>query len=132
MTVRRFDRVAMIGLGYIGLPTAAVMASRGVSVLGIDISERVVETINRGNIHIVEPGLEELVKRVVAAGKLRALLVPRQDVGDPVLPEEGVVDGEVVNARDAEDVAHALGLERSHHPLAAGPAGHGGHRATVA
>ena len=49
----------------------------------------------------------------------RALLVPRQDVGDPVLAEEGVVDREVVDARDAEDVAHALGVERGHDPLAA-------------
>ena len=60
------------------------------------------------------------------------LLVPRQDVADPFLPEKGVVDGEVVDPRDAEDVSHALGLERGHHPLAPGPAGHVAHRTTVA
>ena len=70
--------------------------------------------------------------RIAVGHEAGALLVPRQDVGDPVLPEEGVVDGEVVDARDAEDVSHAFGLERGHHPLAPGPVGHGAHRATVA
>jgi len=68
--------VAMIGLGYIGLPTAAVIASRGIDVLGVDVNASVVDTINSGRIHIVEPGLEELVNSVVRAGKLRASLTP--------------------------------------------------------
>jgi hypothetical protein len=70
--------------------------------------------------------------RVAVGHESRALLVPGEDVGDAVLTEERVVDGEVVNARDPEDVAHTFRLERGHHPLAPGPAGHGGHRATVA
>lgn len=68
-----FETVAIVGLGYIGLPTAAVMASRGVNVVGIDINKRVVDTINRGEIHIVEPLLDQTVKGAVEAGRLRAV-----------------------------------------------------------
>jgi UDP-N-acetyl-D-mannosaminuronic acid dehydrogenase len=67
-----FQTVSMIGLGYIGLPTAAVMASRGVKVIGVDINQHAVDTINLGRIHIVEPDLEALVHEVVRTGKLRA------------------------------------------------------------
>ncbi|MDB5723297.1 MAG: UDP-N-acetyl-D-mannosaminuronic acid dehydrogenase [Novosphingobium sp.] len=64
--------VAVIGLGYIGLPTAAIIARSGSKVLGIDVSEHVVETINRGEIHIEEVDLDGLVQGVVARGLLRA------------------------------------------------------------
>jgi UDP-N-acetyl-D-mannosaminuronic acid dehydrogenase len=57
--------ISVIGLGYIGLPTAAIIASKGFKVRGVDIQENVVETINKGKIHIVEPGLQEIVKEVV-------------------------------------------------------------------
>ena len=67
-------KVCVIGLGYIGLPTAATMASRGYQVLGIDISEHAVNTINAGNIHIVEPDLDMLVRGSVTDGKLIAKL----------------------------------------------------------
>jgi UDP-N-acetyl-D-mannosaminuronic acid dehydrogenase len=63
-------------LGYIGLPTAAILASKGVNVLGVDIKQEAVEKVNRGEIHIVEPELEVIVKRVVLAGKLRAATRP--------------------------------------------------------
>jgi UDP-N-acetyl-D-mannosaminuronic acid dehydrogenase len=69
-----FGRIAVIGLGYIGLPTAAVFAENGVEVIGIDITPRVVETINAGRPHFGEPNLDALVRRVVEAGKLRATL----------------------------------------------------------
>jgi len=69
-------KVSVIGLGYIGLPTAALFASRGIEVVGVDVSSHVVETINQGRIHIVEPGLEELVKGSVFKGTLRAVLKP--------------------------------------------------------
>jgi UDP-N-acetyl-D-mannosaminuronic acid dehydrogenase len=64
--------VAVIGLGYIGLPTAAVIARSGMSVLGIDVSAHVVETVNSGRIHIEEVDLDGLVQGVVARGLLRA------------------------------------------------------------
>ncbi len=69
-----FNKVSVIGLGYIGLPTAAVLASRGIDVVGVDVTEGAVNTINRGEIHIVEPDLDIIVKAVVTTGKLRATL----------------------------------------------------------
>jgi UDP-N-acetyl-D-mannosaminuronic acid dehydrogenase len=64
--------VAVIGLGYIGLPTAAVIARSGCKVLGIDVAQQVVDTINRGEIHIEEVDLDALVQGVVNRGMLRA------------------------------------------------------------
>ncbi len=68
----RFETISVIGLGYIGLPTAAVFASKGKKVIGVDINVRAVETINRGDIHIVEPELSDVVREAVQAGHLRA------------------------------------------------------------
>ncbi len=74
-------RVCVIGLGYIGLPTSAVLAENGFDVIGVDISQSVVDTISGGNIHISENGLQELVSRVVEAGKLTATVdMPQADV----------------------------------------------------
>ena len=70
-----FKKVSVIGLGYIGLPTAAVIASRGINVVGVDVSENAVNTINQGKVHIVEPDLDMLVQAAVTLGKLRATLV---------------------------------------------------------
>ncbi|MGD9965200.1 MAG: UDP-N-acetyl-D-mannosamine dehydrogenase [Hyphomonadaceae bacterium] len=69
--------VSVVGLGYIGLPTAAVIAARGVDVIGVDTSARVVETINRGEIHIVEPALASAVREAVITGALRATTEPQ-------------------------------------------------------
>ena len=71
-----FDRISMIGLGYIGLPTAALFAAHGIRVIGVDVSERVVETINAGKIHLVEPDLDGLVHKVVSEGLLHATTKP--------------------------------------------------------
>ena len=60
--------VVTIGLGYIGLPTSALIASHGTNVLGVDINQSVVDTINQGKIHIVEPDLEEIVSKAVSKG----------------------------------------------------------------
>ncbi|MFC4683994.1 nucleotide sugar dehydrogenase [Exiguobacterium sp. s149] len=67
-------KLCTIGLGYIGLPTSAVFAKYGTDVVGIDIHQSVVDKLNRGEIHIEEPGLGEVVKEVVASGKFRASL----------------------------------------------------------
>ena len=67
-----FARIAVIGLGYIGLPTAAVFAENGVEVVGVDVNPRVVASINQGQPHFGEPNLDALVRRVVEGGKLRA------------------------------------------------------------
>ena len=68
--------VVMMGLGYIGLPTAALIASRGLKVTGVDIRQSVVDTINKGEIHIVEPDLDGLVHKVVKDGLLQAAIKP--------------------------------------------------------
>jgi UDP-N-acetyl-D-mannosaminuronic acid dehydrogenase len=69
--------VCVIGLGYIGLPTAALLASNGYSVVGVDLNRHAVETINQGEIHIVEPDLDAFVRSAVAAGKLKAFTEPQ-------------------------------------------------------
>ncbi|MAB95075.1 MAG: UDP-N-acetyl-D-mannosamine dehydrogenase [Flavobacteriales bacterium] len=69
--------VVTIGLGYIGLPTSALIASHGTNVLGVDINQKVVNTINQGKIHIVEPELDQIVSKAVAEGFFRASTKPK-------------------------------------------------------
>lgn len=69
--------VCVLGLGYIGLPTASIFATRGKKVLGVDVVPRVVDTINRGEIHIEEPDLDVLVRAAVHTGNLGAATAPR-------------------------------------------------------
>lgn len=71
-----FNTISMIGLGYIGLPTATMFASRRKKVIGVDVNQHVVDTINQGKIHIVEPELDMLVQAAVSAGYLRATTSP--------------------------------------------------------
>ena len=80
-------KVQFLGLGYIGLPTAAVVAQKGIPVHGVDVNQKVVDTINRGEIHIIEPGLEEVVKEGVTNGHFNASLSPEPaDVHVVVVP----------------------------------------------
>lgn len=72
----KFETISMVGLGYIGLPTAAVFASRKVKVIGVDVNQKAVDTINRGEIHIVEPDLDMVVHAAVTEGYLRATTTP--------------------------------------------------------
>lgn len=69
-------RVCVLGLGYIGLPTAALLANRGHQIHGVDVNSNVVDTINQGQIHIVEPDLDTFVHSAVHSGRLRAALQP--------------------------------------------------------
>lgn len=71
-------KISIFGLGYIGLPTATMFAAHGAHVIGVDIKKEAVDTINAGHIHIVEPGLEEVVKRVIESGHLKAALLPEK------------------------------------------------------
>ena len=71
-----FDTISVIGLGYIGLPTAAMFAAYGKNVIGVDVNKNVVDTINRGEIHIVEPDLDAIVHKAVSDGKLKAVMDP--------------------------------------------------------
>lgn len=70
-------KACFIGLGYIGLPTAIIAAGQGIDVAGTDINPEVVEKTNRGRIHIIEPGLQELCEEVVASGRLKAFTEPQ-------------------------------------------------------
>lgn len=67
-----------MGLGYIGLPTSIIAAKHGVQVLGVDINPKVVDMTNQGRLHIIEPGLEDMLQEVVAAGAFRAALRPEE------------------------------------------------------
>jgi len=69
-------KICVIGLGYIGLPTAALLANKGYDVHGVDVVQSTVDTINRGEIHIVEPELDTFVQAAVKSEKLKATLVP--------------------------------------------------------
>lgn len=65
-----------MGLGYIGLPTAIIAANNGIQIVGVDINPKVVEMTNRGHLHIIEPGMETLLKKVVSDGMLKATITP--------------------------------------------------------
>ncbi|MFK0312797.1 UDP-N-acetyl-D-mannosamine dehydrogenase [Pseudomonas sp. NPDC090233] len=71
-----FNKISVVGLGYIGLPTAAVFAARKKQVIGIDVNQHAVDTINRGEIHIIEPELDMVVHAAVTEGYLRASTAP--------------------------------------------------------
>ena len=94
-------KVCVVGLGYIGLPTAALMAKAGHDIVGVDVNKKAVDTINAGHIHIIENGLEALVKEVVEAGKLKAQTSPCE------------ADAFIIAVPTPvhEDVGHTPGLE---------------------
>jgi len=72
------QKIVVMGLGYIGLPTASMLATKGHTVVGVDINETAVNTINSGKIHIVEPDLDILVRSAVNSGNLKASLQPEE------------------------------------------------------
>lgn len=72
----KFQKICVIGLGYIGLPTASTFAAHGVHVLGVDINSNIIETLNQGEIHIHEPGLREEVKKAILSGNFKAAAQP--------------------------------------------------------
>lgn len=71
-------KACFMGLGYIGLPTAIIAAKHGIQIVGVDINPKVVEMTNQGHLHIVEPGIEEMLKEVVANGMLKASTTPEE------------------------------------------------------
>lgn len=71
-------KACFMGLGYIGLPTAIIAANSGVNIVGVDINPKVVEKTNQGKLHIVEPGIQELLEKVVSNGKLVAQTTPEE------------------------------------------------------
>jgi len=115
MPIEHNQKVVVIGLGYIGLPTAALIARSGMSVLGIDVSPHVVDTVNSGKVHIEEVDLDGLVQGVVARGTLRASLsVEPADVFVIAVPTP-------VSEDHAPDISYILAAARTIAPvLAAG------------
>jgi UDP-N-acetyl-D-mannosaminuronic acid dehydrogenase len=107
--VTSYERgVAVIGLGYIGLPTSAVLADHGLRVHGVDTDPRVVEALNRGTVHIVEPDLDEVVRRVVDAGRLTASAdMVAADVYVVAVPTP-FVDDHQPDLRHVEQAARAI------------------------
>jgi UDP-N-acetyl-D-mannosaminuronic acid dehydrogenase len=102
-------KICVVGLGYIGLPTAAVIARSGMEVLGVDISQAVVDTINRGEIHIEEVDLDALVQAVVRDGSLRASTeVEPADVFVIAVPTPFAKDG-----HHTPDVSYVMAATRA-------------------
>lgn len=101
-------KVCIIGLGYIGLPTAALLANTGYSVHGVDVNQYAVDVINQGKIHIVEPDLDTFVHSAVASGRLRASITPTEaDVFMICVPTPFVHDDNPVPQPDLSYVVAA-------------------------
>ena len=74
----KFQKICVIGLGYIGLPTASTFAAHGIDVLGVDINQNIIDTLNKGEIHIHEPGLLDEVKKAIHLGNFTAAIRPEE------------------------------------------------------
>ena len=103
-----FQRVAVLGLGYVGLPMAAIMAARGIEVIGVDVNKAAVEKINAGGIHIVEPGLDIVVRGAVAAGNLRATDAPETADAFIIAVPTPFKEGYVPDLKYCEAAARAI------------------------
>jgi len=103
-----YETVSVIGLGYIGLPTAAVLASRRKTVIGVDINVKAVETINRGEIHIVEPDLDMVVRAAVTQGLLRATTTPEPADAFLIAVPTPFVDGHQPDLRYIREASFAI------------------------
>lgn len=109
-----FETISVIGLGYIGLPTAAMFAAYGKNVIGVDVNQFAVDTINRGEIHIVEPELDAIVHKAVNDGKLKAVIKPEPAdafliaVPTPFLPIANVGDIPQPDLKYIEEAAKAI------------------------
>ena len=120
-------KISVSGLGYIGLPTATMFANAGAQVIGLDVNQYAIDTINEGKIHIVEPGLEEIVKKVVSSGHLRASLqaekadafliaVPTPFKGEDYTPDLSYIEAAVNTIAPVLEKGNIviLGLEQVH------------------
>lgn len=105
-----FQIISMIGLGYIGLPTATLFASRQKKVIGVDVSQRVVDTVNQGKIHIIEPDLDMLVHAAVTAGFLRATIKPEPSDAFLIAVPTPFMDGHKPDLRYIESAAKSIAI----------------------
>jgi UDP-N-acetyl-D-mannosaminuronic acid dehydrogenase len=109
--------VCVLGLGYIGLPTASIFASQGLKVLGVDVVPRVVETISRGAVHIVEPNLDVLVRAAVNSGNLKASGRPEPAAAFIIAVPTPFLVG--AGGRKLPDLSHVESAARSIAPVVA-------------
>lgn len=101
--------VSVVGLGYVGLPTAAAFAARGVEVVGVDIDPKIVASVNRGAAHIAEPGLDDLLRAAVGSGLLRATRTPeRADAFLIAVPTPLAADGSGPDLTFVETASRAI------------------------
>lgn len=103
-----FEKVCVVGLGYIGLPTASVLASRKLKVIGLDVKQDIIDTINQGKIHIVEPDLDLLVSSVVSEGYLRATLSAEQADAFIIAVPTPFKDGNTPDIKYVKDAAKSI------------------------
>jgi UDP-N-acetyl-D-mannosaminuronic acid dehydrogenase len=109
-----FETISVVGLGYIGLPTAAMFAAYGKNVIGVDVNQRTIDTINRGEVHIVEPELDAIVLKAVTEGNLKAVLIPEAAdafliaVPTPFLPIINICDIPKPDLKYIESAAKAI------------------------
>lgn len=109
------QKIVVMGLGYIGLPTASMLATKGHQVLGVDVNEKTVETINSGRIHIIEPDLDILVRSAVNSGNLKASLMPEE--GDTFIIAVPTPFMEVEGNPKAPDVSYVEAATRAIVPV---------------
>ena len=103
-----FKTISVVGLGYIGLPTAAMFASRKINVIGVDVNQHAVDTINRGEIHIIEPDLDMVVHAAVVGGYLRATTVPEPADAFLIAVPTPFKDGHQPDLRYIESAAKSI------------------------
>lgn len=108
---RELQKIIVMGLGYIGLPTASMLATKGHQVLGVDVNAQAVDTINSGRIHIVEPDLDILVRSAVNSGNLKASLTPEE--GDTFILAVPTPFKEVDGNPKAPDLAYIEAATRA-------------------
>ncbi|PYE30717.1 UDP-N-acetyl-D-mannosaminuronic acid dehydrogenase [Idiomarina fontislapidosi] len=105
---KKFQTISMVGLGYIGLPTAALFASRKVKVIGVDVNQKAVDTINKGEIHIVEPDLDMIVHAAVTEGYLKATTTPEPAEAFLVAVPTPFKEGNVPDLKYIESAAKSI------------------------
>ena len=105
---QKIEKVCVIGLGYVGLPTAAVIASRGLKVTGVDTNGTAVDLINQGKVHIVEPDLDILVNGAVARGLLNAVGAPEEADAFIIAVPTPFTDGHKPDLRHLEKAARDI------------------------
>jgi UDP-N-acetyl-D-mannosaminuronic acid dehydrogenase len=112
-------KICVLGLGYIGLPTASILANKGYQVHGVDVNKKAVDTINRGEIHIVEPDLDILVRSAVNSGNLKASTEPAQADAFLICVPTPFLEGQTKKGRKIPDLSFVEAATRSILPVVA-------------